>query len=168
VKHVVVSPLRSHAPPRRVLGLQRLGLRALRLVPPLTLLILGVLLWQVFVQVRHVPDYLLPAPSAIWQTTLDERDLLLTNSLPTFEIAVFGFALALAAGLLVALAVGLLLARRRRISIAKEPDQQMEAPPAPRRYQAGGSISFSSGGAGVCGGAGGPPPPEEKLIEPPA
>ncbi len=66
---------------------------------------------------------------------------------------------AIAVVLLVALAVGLLLARRRRISIAKEPDQQMEAPPAPRRYQAGGSISFSSGG-------GGPPAPPQTPAPP--
>ena len=52
--------------------------------------------------------------------------------------------IAIAVALLVALAVGLLLARRRRISIVEKPDQQVEAPPpAPKRYQAGGSISFS-------------------------
>ena len=66
--------------------------------------------------------------------------------------SVIWISIAIAVVLLVALAVGLLLARRRRISIAEKPDQQqVEAPPTPRRYQAGGAISFSSGG-------GGPPP----------
>ncbi len=70
--------------------------------------------------------------------------------------SVIWISVAIAVALLVALAVGLLLARRRRISIAEKPDQQdeVEAPPAPRRYQAGGSISFSAGG-------GGPPAPPQ-------
>ncbi|MGQ0772849.1 MAG: signal recognition particle-docking protein FtsY [Pseudonocardiales bacterium] len=55
---------------------------------------------------------------------------------------------AVVVALLIALAVGLLLARRRRISIAEQPEQAPEAPPGPRRYQAGGAISFSSGGGG--------------------
>ncbi|MGQ0718285.1 MAG: signal recognition particle-docking protein FtsY [Pseudonocardiales bacterium] len=57
------------------------------------------------------------------------------------------------------MAVGLLLARRRRISIAEKPDQEVEAPPAPRGYKAGGGISFSSGG-------GGPPAPPPASAPP--
>jgi fused signal recognition particle receptor len=74
---------------------------------------------------------------------------------------------AIAVVLLVALAVGLLLARRRRISITKEPDQQMEAPPAPHRYQAGGSISFSSGGGGPPAPPRVPAPPQASAPAPP-
>jgi fused signal recognition particle receptor len=71
--------------------------------------------------------------------------------------------IAIAVALLVALAVGLLLARRRRISIVEKPDQQVEAPPpAPKRYQAGGSISFSSGGGGPPA-----PPPQASAPAPP-
>ncbi|MGA9309206.1 MAG: signal recognition particle-docking protein FtsY [Pseudonocardiaceae bacterium] len=76
--------------------------------------------------------------------------------------SVIWISVAIAVALLVALAVGLLLARRRRISIAEKPDQQVEAPPpAPRRYQAGGPISFSSGG-------GGPPAPPKSPAPPQA
>ncbi|MGH3864617.1 MAG: signal recognition particle-docking protein FtsY [Pseudonocardiaceae bacterium] len=73
--------------------------------------------------------------------------------------SVIWISVAVAVVLLVALAVGLLLARRRRISIAEKPDQQLEAPPAPRPYQAGGPISFSSGG-------GGPPAPPQTPAPP--
>jgi fused signal recognition particle receptor len=66
--------------------------------------------------------------------------------------SVIWISVAITVVLLIALAVGLLLARRRRISIAEKPDQEVEAPPATRGYQAGGPISFSSGG-------GGPPAP---------
>jgi fused signal recognition particle receptor len=74
--------------------------------------------------------------------------------------SVIWISVAIAVALLVALAVGLLLARRRRISIAEKPDQQVEAPPAPRRYQAGGSISFSSGGGGPPAPPNPPAPPQ--------
>jgi fused signal recognition particle receptor len=73
--------------------------------------------------------------------------------------SVIWISIAIGVALLVALAVGLLLARRRRISIAEKPAQQVEAPPTPRRYQAGGSISFSAGG-------GGPPAPPQAAAPP--
>ena len=73
--------------------------------------------------------------------------------------SVIWISIAIGVALLVALAVGLLLARRRRISIAEKPAQQVEAPPAPRGYQAGGSISFSAGG-------GGPPAPPQAAAPP--
>ncbi|HEY3693769.1 MAG TPA: signal recognition particle-docking protein FtsY [Pseudonocardiaceae bacterium] len=81
--------------------------------------------------------------------------------------SVIWISVAIAVALLVALAVGLLLARRRRISIAEKPDQQVEAPPAPRRYQAGGSISFSSGGGGPPAPPNPPAPPEASAPAPP-
>jgi fused signal recognition particle receptor len=81
--------------------------------------------------------------------------------------SVIWISVAIAVALLVALAVGLLLARRRRISIAEKPDQQVEAPPAPRRYQAGGSISFSSGGGGPPAPPNPPAPPQASAPAPP-
>ena len=81
--------------------------------------------------------------------------------------SVIWISVAIAVALLVALAVGLLLARRRRISIAEKPDQQVEAPPAPRRYQAGGSISFSSGGGGPPAPPKPPAPPQASAPAPP-
>ncbi|HZE00274.1 MAG TPA: signal recognition particle-docking protein FtsY [Pseudonocardiaceae bacterium] len=81
--------------------------------------------------------------------------------------SVIWISVAIAVALLVALAVGLLLARRRRISIAEKPDQQVEAPPAPRRYQAGGSINFSSGGGGPPAPPKPPAPPQASAPAPP-
>lgn len=77
----------------------------LRYLPSLALLALGVAVWQFGVTVGHVPEYLLPAPSAIWHAGVAERDLLLSNAVPTFEIAVAGFGLALALGVLLAVAI---------------------------------------------------------------
>ncbi|MGH3791904.1 MAG: signal recognition particle-docking protein FtsY [Pseudonocardiaceae bacterium] len=81
--------------------------------------------------------------------------------------SVIWISIAIAVVLLVALAVGLLLARRRRISIAEKPEQQVEAPAPPRRYQAGGSISFSSGGGGPPAAPKAPAPPQATAPAPP-
>ncbi|MGH3974721.1 MAG: signal recognition particle-docking protein FtsY [Pseudonocardiaceae bacterium] len=78
--------------------------------------------------------------------------------------SVIWISVAIAVVLLIALAVGLLLARRRRISITDKPDEEeVEAPPAPRGYQAGGPISFSSGG----GGPPAPAPPQRPAAPTP-
>ena len=78
--------------------------------------------------------------------------------------SVIWISVAIAVVLLIALAVGLLLARRRRISITDKPDEEeVEAPPAPRGYQAGGPISFSSGG----GGPPAPAPPQRPTAPAP-
>jgi len=84
---------------------KRLAGGAARAAPPIALLALLLLIWQVAVVARGVPDYLLPAPSGIWQTTLQERDLLLSSTVPTLEIAVAGFALALVLGAVLAVAI---------------------------------------------------------------
>ncbi len=100
-----MSRSQSRAPSRRVEAEKIRGHRLLRLVPPIALVAAALSLWEAVVDIRHVPDYLLPAPSEIWRTTLSERDLLFVNTLPTLEIAVLGFSLALVAGLAIALAI---------------------------------------------------------------
>lgn len=77
----------------------------LHYLPPLFLLAMGVAAWQIAVTAAHVPEYLLPAPSAVWHATVAERDLLLTNAAPTFEIAVAGFGLAFILGVTLAIAI---------------------------------------------------------------
>lgn len=78
---------------------------AFRWVPSM-LVVAGVLVvWQVVTVVRQVPSYLLPGPVDIWHAGADEHELLLTNAVPTLEIAVFGFGLAVLVGLSVAIAI---------------------------------------------------------------
>ncbi|MCA1671590.1 MAG: signal recognition particle receptor subunit alpha, partial [Actinobacteria bacterium] len=66
---------------------------------------------------------------------------------------------------LIALAVGLLLLRRRRISLAEQ-EEAGRRPEVPRGYQAGGPISFSSGGSSPP--AAPPAPPAAPPTAPPA
>jgi ABC-type nitrate/sulfonate/bicarbonate transport system permease component len=69
------------------------------------ILILALVAWQVYVAVAHVPDFILPAPLGIWQSFLDQRDLLLQNTWPTVQIALGGYILAVAVGLVLAVGI---------------------------------------------------------------
>jgi ABC-type nitrate/sulfonate/bicarbonate transport system permease component len=83
----------------------RAAVRLMRILPPLGLLVAGLAAWQVFTALAQVPDWLLPGPGSIWRAAVDQRELLLSNAVPTFEIAVFGFLLALGLGLALAIAI---------------------------------------------------------------
>ncbi|HLJ68416.1 MAG TPA: ABC transporter permease [Chloroflexota bacterium] len=76
-----------------------------RLLPPLALLAGAVGVWQIVTVARHVPDYLLPPPAEIWQSAVDQHQLLWDNTLPTLRIALSGFLLALVLGLALAIAI---------------------------------------------------------------
>jgi ABC-type nitrate/sulfonate/bicarbonate transport system permease component len=79
--------------------------RIVQYVPAAVLLALAIATWQLLAAALNVPDYLLPPPSEIWQTTVDQHQLLIDNAQPTLKIAVAGFLLALALGLLAAIAI---------------------------------------------------------------
>ncbi|MGH2557602.1 MAG: ABC transporter permease [Thermomicrobiales bacterium] len=61
--------------------------------------------WEITVRLRDTPRWLLPPPSAIARTLVDDRALLARHSRVTLEEIVLGFALALAAGLILAVAI---------------------------------------------------------------
>lgn len=84
---------------------RRLTLRLLRFLPPLALLSVAIVVWQLYTVAFNVPDYLLPGPISIWQSAVDQRDLLIQNTWPTVEIAVGGFLIALILGLGLAIAI---------------------------------------------------------------
>ncbi|MDX6522832.1 MAG: putative hydroxymethylpyrimidine transport system permease protein [Gaiellales bacterium] len=55
--------------------------------------------WQAWVDLRSVPDYLLPAPSGIASALWDERSTLASQTLVTLREMLVGYAAAVAAGL---------------------------------------------------------------------
>ncbi len=71
------------------------------------LLVLALLLgaWEAYVRLRGVPDYLLPAPSAIGRALVDERGRLASDGLVTLREMLAGYAAAVAGGLLAAIAL---------------------------------------------------------------
>jgi ABC-type nitrate/sulfonate/bicarbonate transport system permease component len=66
-------------------------------------------LWEVWVRLDDVADWLLPPPSMIFRELYTSRGLLWEHTLVTFQEVVIGFALALVAGIL--LAVGIAFSR---------------------------------------------------------
>lgn len=72
---------------------------------PLLLLIALLGAWEAAVRVTETPAWLLPPPSAVGATLVEQRVLLLDNAAVTLVAVLSGFALALATGFLVALLI---------------------------------------------------------------
>ena len=83
--------------------------------PALLLVVAGIGVWEAAIRLFHVPDYLLPAPSAVAADFGADGRLLLDNSLVTLKEMLLGFALAVAAGLLLAVALHLSGTLRRAL-----------------------------------------------------
>lgn len=64
------------------------------------------LIWQAICVGLKVPDYLLPAPSAIWAAGLEFSSPIMMHATQTFLTTLAGFALAVGVGLVLGLAVG--------------------------------------------------------------
>jgi putative hydroxymethylpyrimidine transport system permease protein len=65
----------------------------------LVVLALTLAAWEAYVRVRGVPDYLLPAPSAVGRALVDERGRLASDALVTLREMVAGYAVAVTGGL---------------------------------------------------------------------
>ncbi len=83
--------------------------------PALLLVVVGVGLWEAAIRLFRVPDYLLPAPSAIVADFGADGRLLLAGALVTLTEMALGLALAVAAGLLLAVALHLSGTLRRAV-----------------------------------------------------
>jgi NitT/TauT family transport system permease protein len=78
--------------------------RAASLLPPLLLGLALLALWEGLVTVRHVPPYVLPAPSAIAAALAANFSSLMTSLFSTLRVTVEGFLAALVAGVGLAVA----------------------------------------------------------------
>lgn len=69
--------------------------------------LLGVLLaiWEVAVRVSGIPQWLLPSPTDVGRSLVEDRDILIPNALVTLSEVLIGFALALASGIILGVAV---------------------------------------------------------------
>ncbi|MGH3631005.1 MAG: ABC transporter permease [Sciscionella sp.] len=81
------------------------GTRPRRLVYPLVSFALIVVIWQAYVEVFNVSRIILPSPWEIVQASWTHYDLLLKEAWPTLLESVYGFALALAIGIPMAVCV---------------------------------------------------------------
>jgi len=88
---------------------QRLARRAISsqlgvVLPPLLVVVAVVAAWQMWVSLFHVPRYLVPAPSRVWQRVIDDRAALWQAFQSTATSALLGYLAAIALGFLVAVA----------------------------------------------------------------
>jgi ABC-type nitrate/sulfonate/bicarbonate transport system permease component len=72
---------------------------------PAGMLISGALIWEVLVRVRQTPAWLLPPPSAIGQSLIDDRAMLFEHAFATAQAALIGFAIAFLVGVGLAIAI---------------------------------------------------------------
>jgi ABC-type nitrate/sulfonate/bicarbonate transport system permease component len=85
-------------------GLERLA-SGIQWAVPLALISAGIAFWELIVRVRETPAWLLPPPSAIGQTLIDDRALLLEHGIATAQAALIGFGIALLVGIGSAIAI---------------------------------------------------------------
>ena len=77
--------------------------RVLRIVLPAAALALGVLVWDLVVRIKGIPPYVLPSPSLVFATLVDDWPILWSSLLSTLATTFEGFLLALAGGIGLAL-----------------------------------------------------------------
>lgn len=76
-----------------------------RWTAPIVLLIVAACVWETWVRVDETPAWLLPSPSAIGHALIDDRALLARHAWVTVREVLAGFAVALVAGALLAVAI---------------------------------------------------------------
>lgn len=76
-----------------------------RLLYPLVGFAVIVILWQAYVDLAHVSKIVLPSPTDIMQASWQRSDLLLRETVPTMLESLYGFALAVAIGIPLAVCV---------------------------------------------------------------
>jgi NitT/TauT family transport system permease protein len=96
---------------------RRVGRRATDWLPPLVILVLVLVGWELAIDAFNVQKFLLPKPSAIAARLWEERSQLWSAGWFTFQEAFWGFV----AGSGLAILAALLLARFRRLSTALMP-----------------------------------------------
>jgi putative hydroxymethylpyrimidine transport system permease protein len=83
--------------------------------PALVLIVIGIAIWELMIRVLDVPEYLWPAPSAIAKTVASEGHLILSATGVTVREIIYGFLIAVAAGLAIGCALHFSNTARRAI-----------------------------------------------------
>lgn len=65
------------------------------------------IVWEAAVRITGAPRWLLPPPSAVARSLIDDRDILLPNAAVTLSEVLLGFALAVASGITIGVAISL-------------------------------------------------------------
>jgi NitT/TauT family transport system permease protein len=81
----------------------RSGLRFVRILLPIALLAAGIAVWELVVRVKNIPPYILPAPSAVFRTLIEDWPVLSQSLLTTLLTTLEGFVAAAVGGIALAL-----------------------------------------------------------------
>jgi len=65
----------------------------------------GLVLWEAMIRLLHVPEWLVPAPSQIFEVIADKNSVMLFHTLVTLGETLFGFILALGVGIVCAIGI---------------------------------------------------------------
>jgi ABC-type nitrate/sulfonate/bicarbonate transport system permease component len=79
--------------------------RAFAVLPPLAIIAVVVVVWQLYAKLSGIGNDVLPPPSRVLAVTWENRGDLWANTLPTLRATLLGFALSLAVGFLLAVLV---------------------------------------------------------------
>jgi NitT/TauT family transport system permease protein len=77
--------------------------RLLQVCLPILTLAIGIVIWEAVVRINDIPDYVLPAPSVVFSTLVQDRSLLFESLLTTLLTTVQGFIAAAIGGIAMAL-----------------------------------------------------------------
>ncbi len=81
------------------------AIRPREVVTALVTIVATIGLWEAFVRLFNVPDFLVPAPSAIWQEFASRPDLYMLHTWITLYETALGFLLAVVLGIVAAIAI---------------------------------------------------------------
>jgi len=95
------APVAGHVDAASPSWLERL--RVGRWAPPLVVLILALVLWEVVVDLTNTPSYLIAKPTEMFSATANNFHLLMTQMWPTLYEVVLGFACSVAIALPIAI-----------------------------------------------------------------
>jgi NitT/TauT family transport system permease protein len=79
------------------------ALRLIRILLPIVVLAAGIAAWELVVRIYAIPPYVLPAPTAVWQTLVSDWPVLSQSLLTTLLTTLEGFLAAAVGGIALAL-----------------------------------------------------------------
>jgi NitT/TauT family transport system permease protein len=82
---------RAHTDKARRRRLRAIWAHARTIVLPLLVLIILLLAWEAGVRAFKIPEFVLPAPSRIWQASVAARDVIFDNMWSTLRTTLYGF-----------------------------------------------------------------------------
>jgi NitT/TauT family transport system permease protein len=98
-----MSALQAPPPSAGQRGPDNRALRLVRILLPVVVLAVGVMAWDLVVRVNQIPPYVLPGPSAVFRTLIDDWPVLWASLLTTLRTTLEGFIAAAVGGITLAI-----------------------------------------------------------------